>query len=408
MIPLSGLDRDSPKRLLVVHNRYREPGGEDRVFDSEKNLLERHGHDVFSIIADNRTIEGLSRSEVAARTLWNSERFEEVRDLVRRERIQVAHFHNTFPLLSPAVYAAARSAGAAVVKTLHNYRLVCPSAQLYRDGRVCEDCIGRRVAWPAMAHACYRDSRPATGVVASLLGIHGSGEGWSRYIDLFIAPSRFTRDLFLRTGLLPENRVQVKSHFVSPDPGPGSGAGRFVMYLGRLAREKGIPTLLSAAREAAGEFQLKIVGDGPLAGLVAGEAVSMPHVEWLGQLPKEEAMKLLGEAACLVVPSETYETFGMVVIESFARGTPVVVSRHGALAELVRREDNGWTFEPGSTAGLLGGVRNVLNAGARSEELRARARQTFVDQYSGEANYSLLTRAYARALTIRDLRLGLA
>lgn len=158
--------------VLVVHNHYQRPGGEDQVFAAEAELLQDHGHRVIRFVVHNDRIREASKLRVAVGTIWSAATYRQLRALIRAERPAVAHFHNTFPLLSPSVYYAARAEGVAVVQTLHNFRLLCPNALFFRDGHTCEDCLGRAVPWPAVVHACYRGSRAGSAVVAAMLSVH--------------------------------------------------------------------------------------------------------------------------------------------------------------------------------------------------------------------------------------------
>ena len=212
--------------VLVVHNRYRESGGEDRVVELESALLARHGHRVVKYIEDNARIADIPAAVVALRTIWSQESYRHVRRLVAQERIDVVHVHNTLPLASPAVCYAARAAGVPVVQTLHNYRLLCPNGLCFRGTSPCEECVSRRAATPAVRHACYRGSRAATATVAAMLFIHKTARTWERNVDMFIAPSQFARAMFVRGGLNAD-RIVVKSHFVDPDPGIGTGRGGY-------------------------------------------------------------------------------------------------------------------------------------------------------------------------------------
>lgn len=229
--------------VLVVHNRYQERGGEDRVVALESALLERNGHKVVPYIVDNRDIGSMPKATLPLLTIWNPKTVDAVTRLIELERIDVVHVHNTLPLVSPSVYHAARAEGIPVVQTLHNYRLFCPAAVCVRNERPCTSCLGASVPWPAIRHACYRGSRTATGAVAAMLVAHRLLGTWQNAVDTYIAPTDFARRLFIAAGL-PAGRIVVKPHFVDPDPGVGAHRGDDVLYVGRLSTEKGVQTLL--------------------------------------------------------------------------------------------------------------------------------------------------------------------
>lgn len=386
--------------VVVCHNFYQEPGGEDQVFRDEAALLESHGHAVARFTMHNDAVGSLGAARLAGKTLWNRAAARELGEVVRRHRADVVHFHNTFPLISPAAYYAARRAGAAVVQTLHNYRLACPAATFLRDGRPCEDCLGRSVPWPAVRHACYRGSRAATATTAGMLTLHRLIGTWRDRVDAYVALTDFARDKLVAAGL-PAERVVVKPNFVAPDPGAGNGSGGYALFVGRLAPGKGLETLLRAWTEHYPGIPLKVLGDGALAALVREAAGTCPQVEWLGRRPLDEVYRVMGEAALLVLPSVWYEGLPKALIESFAKGTPVVASRLGSLAEAVEHGRTGLHFEPGNPADLARQVRHLASDPSALARMRAAARTEFEQKYTAERNLRLLTDIYGRAVARR-------
>jgi glycosyltransferase involved in cell wall biosynthesis len=390
-------------KILVLHNRYREAGGEDRAVERETALLADGGHTVLTYMADNASIDGTSPLALAGRTVWNHGVYNDVRGLLGREHVEVLHVHNTLPLISPAAYYAAAAEGVAVVQTLHNYRLLCANGLLLREGRPCSSCVGAPVPLAAVHHRCYRNSRSATAVVAAMLTLHRAAGTWQRTVDTYIATTRFARDTFISGGL-PADRIVVKPHFVDPDPGPGDGRGGFALYVGRLSKEKGIETLLDAWPRLGGRVPLTIIGDGPLANLVADAAARMPDVSWLGRRTPAEIQALMGGAAVLVFPSIAYETFGQVIIEAYASGTPAVVSAGGAAAELVEGERTGILVPPGDAGALAAAIQRLFSSPERLRAMREPARAAFLDRFSAERNYQQLMSIYRAAVARRAVR----
>src|ERR1700722_6145120 len=289
------------RTVLSVHNYYQQSGGEDQVFAAETALLESKGHCVVRYEEHNSRIAARNAAAVGIDTVWNSKSAQALRELVRKHRPDVVHFHNTFPLISPAAYYAAQKEGAAVVQTLHNFRLLCPGATLFREGQPCEECIEKKSLRPAIVHACYRASRPATAAIATMLTVHRAIGTWRRKVDLYIALSEFARGKFIEGGL-PASRVVVKPNFVSPDPGVGDGSRQYALFVGRLSVEKGIAVLASAWRELS-QIPLIVAGDGPLSGM------EWPcGATWIGRQPREKILALMREAYVLIFPSECYET----------------------------------------------------------------------------------------------------
>lgn len=384
-------------RVLMVHNHYQQLGGEDQIFADEVALLESHGHQVIRYTAHNDHLENQSSVSVAKNTLWNSVIYRELQALIRREQPSIAHFHNTFPIISPAAYYAARAERVPVVQTLHNYRLLCPNALFFRDGGVCEDCLGKRVPWPGVVHACYRESRAASGVVAAMLTVHRALRTWSETVDVYIAAlTEFARQKFIQGGL-PAEKIVVKPNFI-PDPGQRDGQGGYALFVGRLSPEKGVDTLLAAWRRLGGKVPLKIVGDGPLASKVSETARQLPEVQWLGRRRSEEVYDLMGRASFLVFPSTWYEGLPRTIIESFAVGTPIVASNLGAMSSVVNHGRTGLHFRPGNPEDLAAKVGWAFTHPAELARMRREARAEFEAEYTAERNYQMLMEIYDRAI----------
>ena len=235
-------------KLLLSHNYYQQPGGEDISFAIEAELLAAAGHEVLRYTVHNDSVNSMGKLEVARRTLWNSGTYRELRTIVRRERPDVVHFTNTFPLISPSGYYAAREGGAVVVQSLRNYGCSAPAPVSARRCRL-RALLGRSVPWPAVWHGCYRGNRAASAVVAAMLAWHRFRETWIDAVDLYFALSKFSREKFIEGGL-PAEKIAVKPNFVHPDPGPGAGAGNYAVFVGRLSPEKGIVTLIDSVETA--------------------------------------------------------------------------------------------------------------------------------------------------------------
>jgi glycosyltransferase involved in cell wall biosynthesis len=384
-------------KVLAVHNGYQQPGGEDQVFLAESALLESYGHRVVRYTKHNDQVAGMNRLALAGNTLWNSGAYQELRALIRRERPHVAHFHNTFPLISPAGYYAARAEGVPVVQTLHNYRLLCPNALFFRDGGVCEDCVGKAVPWPGVLHKCYRGSRAASGVVAAMLTTHRVLRTWTEMVDVYIALTEFARRKFVEGGL-PTEKMMVKPNFVYPDPGPGEGRGGYALFVGRLSREKGVGTMLAAYQRLDKRSPLKVVGDGPLADKVIEAASRYPHIEYLGYRPPEEIHALMKEPSMLVFPSEWYEGFSRVAAEAFATATPIVAADIGASTELIEHRRTGLRFRPGDQEDLAAQVRWFFSHPEEHARMRREVRTEYEAKYTAQRNYQLLLEIYGAAL----------
>ena len=389
--------REREMHILLIHNHYTQPGGEDAVFRAEADLLRSRGHEVVEFVENNRRLQGINPWKTAMGAVWSREAYRRIKRLIREARPDVAHFHNTFLRISPAAYYACKEEGVPVVQTLHNYRLVCPGALLMRDGRVCEDCLGRPVPWPGVFHGCWRGSRAQTAVVAGMLTVHRWMGTWTERVDVYVALTEFARRKLIEGGLAAE-KIVVKPNFVHPDPETGAHHGGFALFVGRLSPEKGIRTLLRTWQTLK-DMPLKLVGDGPLMGEVQAQIAreGWTHVEVLGRKPREEVFRLMQEARVLVFPSVCYENFPIVIAEAFACGLPVIASRLGAMAEIVEDGRTGLLFEPGNPENLAEKVAWAWRHPKKMGEMGHEARREYEAKYTAERNYEILMNIYQRA-----------
>lgn len=391
--------------VLLAHNYYQQSGGEDRSYEAEAALLEARGHRVVRFTMHNDQIRTMPAHVAARKTLWNADAYERLQTLIQHERPQIAHFNNTFPLISPAAYYAAAAYRLPVVQTLRNYRLSCVNGYFFRDGHVCEDCLGRRVPWPGVVHGCYRSSRAASGTVAAMLALHRAWRTWTQQVDCYVALTRFAREKFIAAGL-PPGKIVVKSNFLASPPQPGAGDGGYALFVGRLSPEKGLRTLIAAWSQLPRPFPLKIVGDGPLASVVQTAAAEAPNIEWLGWQAATDVQALMKEARMLILPSEWYETFGRVGMEALAAGTPVIASDLGAVAELVEPGATGLLVRPGDPGDLAAAVAWALDHPAEWAQMRRAARARFEARYTADRNYQQLMALYDRAAKHAQVRYG--
>jgi glycosyltransferase involved in cell wall biosynthesis len=380
-------------RILLAHTYYKQPGGEDRVFEAECALLRRNGHDVVEYRRHNDQTDTMSRSQLAAGTLWSRSTYSELRKLLQRERPDICHFHNTFPVMSPSAFWAAHEEGVPVVVTLHNYRLLCPSATLMRRGAVCEDCLSKMAPWPAVRHACYRDSRAASAVTALMLTAHRAMGTWSRAVNVWIALTEFARDKFVEGGV-PADRIEVKGNFVHPDPGEGGQREQFAFFAGRLSPEKGIDTLLSAWRRLEVPLPLRIAGDGPLRERVEDAVRRDSRIEYLGAMPGAEVQREMKRASLLVFPSIWYEGLPLTIVEAYAAGLPVLAGRLGAMSGLVASGETGLHFIPGDGADLAAKLSWCYQNPDSLAEMGRRARLRYLANYTADSNYRRLMEIY--------------
>jgi glycosyltransferase involved in cell wall biosynthesis len=384
-------------RVLIVHNAYQRAGGEDAVVDAEKTLLLRAGNQVSDYLRDNNEIAASrlhSNIALGVRTVWSSESKNDLFRLLQEWKPDVVHFHNTFPLISPAAYYACRELGLPVIQTLHNYRLFCPSGSFFRDGKVCEECLDGS-PWQAIRHACYRQSRAATVAVAAMISFHHGLGTWMKMVDRYIALSEFSRAKFISAGL-PAAKIVVKPNFVVDDPGVGPQHRDYAVFIGRLSQEKGIDTLVRAWTRVNPGYVLRVVGDGPLFNALQSEidGSGVSNVHLLGQLSRAQSMQVLQGAKFLVLPSNCYENFPMVLAEAYACGTPVIASRMGAMQEIVKNRHIGLNFNPGDEVDLAEKVEWAWTHPEDVLRMGANARIEFEAKYTAEKNYTQLMAIY--------------
>jgi glycosyltransferase involved in cell wall biosynthesis len=392
---------DWAMRILLVHNVYRDRYGEDVVVDEEHALLKLHGHAVDRHGADNATIAG---GWATLRTAWQAPYSNRERDRLLRRietfRPDVVHVHNFFPLLTPSVFDACEAAGVPAVLSVHNYRLVCPGATFFRAGAVCEKCL-RGSAYNAARHGCYRGSRLGSLAVARMVERHRTAGTWQRKVDCFIVFTEFARAKLMEAGF-PGDRIAVKPNAVrigsSVERADGDGAALFV---GRLAAEKGVATLLSAWRDL--DLPLRIVGDGPLRALA--QQAKQASIIWLGRLSPDGVAEEMRRARFLVMPSEWYEGFPLVVAEAMARGLPIIASNLGGLGELVRDGATGLSFTAGDATDLARAVRWARDNPEAMARMAHAARVRVLESLTPEANHRRLTEIYAAVLARRRGRL---
>lgn len=378
-------------KILQIHNSYQQPGGEDRVVEQELDLLRSHGHEVIQLTASNDGIRGISdRFRTALRSAYSPEAKARCAEALDVARPDIVHVHNLFPLLSPSVLDACAERAVPVVMTLHNYRLLCPGALLMRGGHVCTRCVAG-TPYAAVIHRCYRGSFLGSAVASHVVAAHRARGTWRIGVHRFIALTEFARNLFIQGGL-PTDRIVVKPNFCSPGPASADGHRSGALFVGRLSREKGVATLLSAWKSIPNG--LSLAGSGPYA----AEENLGPHVTFLGALDSETVAREMRKAQFLVMPSECFEGFGMVIVEAFAAGSPVLASRLGAMAEIVKDGVTGLHFEAGNPRDLAAKARWLFEHPDQCRRMGLNARAEYERKYTPERNYEMLMDIYEQAI----------
>lgn len=388
-------------KILLVHNYYQFPGGEDVVFETEAAQLESHGHSVIRYVRHNselKQIEPLAQIWRGLSAIWSYESLGKLEKLIALEKPDVAHFHNAFPLLSPSAYVACNRARVPIVQTLHNYRIMCPAATLLRDGRICEDCATEAFPISAVMHKCYRGSYLQSAVAGAALSMHRLLKTWRNGVSLFIALSEFAKGKFVRSGI-PQHKILVKPNCVGGAVTPAAVPGTFALFVGRLSPEKGLKVLIKAWKKLPFSIPLQIVGDGPLRMDLESEIQNsgLTNIRVLGQVDRKTVRDLMCRARFLVCPSLWYEGFPLVVAEAFACGVPVLASRIGSLAEIVTSSATGMHFEPHDADDLANKVQYAQSHPAETEGWGKAARKEYLAKYTEEKNYESLLDIYRLA-----------
>ncbi len=381
----------APLRILIAHNAYQQWGGEDSVVEAESALLAAHGHVVERYIRHNNDVGQLSLPQLAMQALWSPRTLADLAQLKETFRPDVIHVHNTLPLLSPSVFWAAHRIGVPVVQTLHNFRWACPQAMFVREGKVCEDCLGR-VPWRGVLRGCYRGSRAQTAVVAATLTLHKAMGTPRDKVDRFIALNEFCRTKMIEAGL-PADRVVIKPNFVDVPDQPQWTQRAHGLYLGRLTSEKGVGHLMAAWPQVGAGRTLKVVGGGDLEAQVRATV----GVDYLGFKSAPEVAAILASVAYMVVPSVWYEGFPRTIVEAYAAGVPVLASRIGSLAEVVVDGETGLLFNPGDASDLAAKLRWAEAHPADMLAMGRKARLLYEQRYSPEQNLRQLLGIYEDA-----------
>lgn len=391
------------KKILLIHNCHRSSSssGDDGVFEREAALLENHGHQIIRYNPSNDEFYRrgpIRKLYTALQIPWSISATREICDLLRKEKPNIAHVHNFFPLISPSIYHLLNSEGIPVIQTLHDFRFLCTNAFFMRDGNICEECK-RGSHFRSIWHGCFKESRIRTVPVALMLKLHQYLDTFRKKIDAYICLTEFQRKIFADAGFA-ENKLFVKPNFVEDiSEGNSIKRGNYAVFIGRLGEEKGVKILIEAWRTLQ-ELPLMVIGDGP-----DGEKykkmvhnIGIKNIEFFGFRPHSECMGLLNEAMFLVMPSIWYETFGLTIIEAFSRAKPVIASNLGAMAELVVDNKTGLLFKSGDPKDMAEKVRWLWKNPDECIRMGQKARQEFEAKYTPQKNYEMMMWIYNKVV----------
>ena len=383
---------ENKQKVLIVHNYYQIPGGEDTVVANEKKLLEEHGHQVVLYTRSNQELNGMNKLKkllLPFATIYNPRTAREIKRIIQEQGINIVHVHNTLFLVSPAVYYAALKCGVPVVQTIHNFRLLCPGATFYRGGHICEDCLkdGLRCA---VRHSCYRNSKAQTLMCVIATKIHRMTGIYGKLH--YIALTDFNKEKLLNLKQIRQENVFVKPNFVDGKPGQNDRDG--FIFAGRIDKLKGIDVLVGAWKLMGADApRLTICGTGPMEEWCAAQIKEHGlNAEMKGFVENAQVKKLLARSKALVLPTMWYEGFPMSIVEAYSVGTPVICSDLGNAGAVVEEGVTGWKFEAGSAQGLAKAVQNWT-------DISGSVKQTYFERYTAEANYEYLADIYGQILS---------
>ena len=403
-------------KILLVNNFYYYRGGDCTYLFSLKKLLEEKGHKVCVFAMDHpsnvdsehskyfvsfinydeevKNINIVSGFKVLNRTIYSREARIKIEKLIQAEKPDIAHIQNVHHHITPSIFFVLKKHNIPILWTLHDYTLICPNTSFLSHGRVCERCKTHIYLRPSLER-CKKNSFSASTMAALETAMHRIMR-LQDIVDLFIAPSEFLRNKFIEYGF-PENKIVRLDLFTDVRlPDKADKTGNYYIYAGRMAPEKGLKTLIDAAVRV-NSCKLKIIGSGPLLQDVSAYAASKDKnnvIEFLGHQNREELIDLYRNCKFIVVPSEWYETSGLIIFEAFACGKPVIGSRIGGIPELVKDTERGLVFEPGNVEDLSAAIKYLLNNPDLVAEMGENAKAYAQQELSGEEHYRKLIKIY--------------
>ena len=383
---------EKKQKVLIVHNYYQIPGGEDTVVANEKKMLEDHGHEVILYTRHNSELKELSKLKkllLPVSTVFNFRTYKELKKIIQEQQIDILHVHNTLNLVSPSVYYAGFSEKIPVVQTVHNFRLLCPGATFFRDGHICEECLSKGLVC-AIKNRCYRGSRIQTMACVISTWIHRVVGTYKRLN--YICLTEFNKSKLLHLKQIKADRIYVKPNFVQQTHKiiPYQERKKQFVYVGRLEAMKGIDVLLSAWKILGNQApKLILCGTGPLEEWCRQfiENNHLVSVEMAGFVPNHQVREMIGQSKALVLPTQVYEGFPMTIVESYASGTPVIGSDLGNTGSLIKHGETGLKFNHKSAESL---AENVLKL---EKEFR-KFSEEYTVLYSLDMNYKMLKQIY--------------
>lgn len=374
------------KKILMVHNFYQIAGGEDTVFKNEVEMLRENGHEVIEYTCSN---DELKKSKIKLlllplTTIWSWKTYREVKKIIKAQNVDIVHCHNTFPIISPSVYYAARNRNIPVVQTIHNFRFLCPCGVFYRNGNICEECRIKGNFKPAVKYKCYRNSKLQSFVVSMMLSLHRKLGTYKKINYIFL--TEFNKQKFNRLVDINGKNIFVKPNFVKKIGEVKLPSKIFTSFVfaGRLEESKGIKNLLAQWKEMPDNYQLHIYGEGPLEQYVKEEIQDRDNIQYLGFQSHDVIYEDLKKSMAMIFPSLLYEGYPMIIAESMAMGCPVVAIKTGNAGDIVTRSKGGTIYDPDDEYSFSNAIKTVIE---NNYKLRKKALCYYKDTLSKDKNY---------------------
>ena len=384
-------------RILIIHNRYQQRGGEDSVFENESSLLKKYGNSVEQLIFSNEEINSpISKIKAGISSIYNKSSAKKLDNKIQIFKPDIIHVHNFFPIASPSIFYESQKHNIPIVMTLHNYRLICPNALLFRDGKVCEECINKEFAINGVMNGCYRDSKLQTFALATMSYLHKKTKTWENRVDKYIALTNFAKNKILNSSLkLKEKQITIKPNYVN-DHGFELNKDDYLIFIGRLSKEKGVDILLNAFKNS--KRKIVIIGSGPMKDIVEEYSKNYQNIEYLGFQQMDVIIQKLKKAKALIFTSVWYEGMPMTILESLSTGTPVVSTDIGGPAEIITNNKTGLIYKVGDVEDLQNSIEKLYSDNDFFKNLCINARKEFEDKFSEKQNYQKLINIYKEVI----------
>jgi len=390
-------------KILYIHNFHRSgaPSGDDIVVKKEVSLLKEKGHNVFLFSKYNDEINNFrikDKIRLFIEIPWSKSSQLELKELLKEEQFDIIHIHNIFPMFSPSIYLTLKHSEIPFVHTLHDFRLFCANAFLFRNGEPCQLCPEKTPVY-AVLNRCFQNSFIKSIPVSLMLRRYKKQRLYS-LPNFYIVLTEFAKRKFIELGI-PENKLVIKPNFLTENILPNYNKEQYIVFVGRLSEEKGIEILLrSMEYPDMRDIKLKIVGSGPLMKYFNDKVKEKDlfNIEVLGLRPYEDTIKLMGKAAFLIFPSLWYEGFPMTILESLACATPIIGSDIGAIKYILENQRISVLSKPGDQKDLAKKILWLWNHSEERERMARNARKVFEEKYTAQRNYEILMDIYRKAI----------